>query len=173
MGSVKPAEFARAGERLAGTVEAAALGRLREQLANDDGAVRGARQVDRLHYEVVGTVTERGHDALVLQVKGELAMTCQRCLEPVRIAIDSSRRIIFAANAEALETQYEADDSDVVDLEDEVDVAVLIEDEVLLSLPLAPMHAPGACKPSEAPLPTQAQSPFAALAQLVRKSGET
>lgn len=173
MRSIKPAEFARAGERLAGTVEAASLDRLREHLANGQGAVAPGKQTDRVHYEVAGTVTDRGHDALELRVNGTLAVICQRCLEPMRIAIDSSRRIIFAANADALEGQYEADDSDVVDLEDEVDVAAMIEDEVLLSLPLAPMHEAGACQPSDAPLTAQAPSPFAALAQWGRKDSDT
>ena len=47
-------------------------------------------------------------------------------------------------------------------------VHALAEDEVLLGLPLAPRHAPGACAPQDAArqLDAEPSSPFAALARL-------
>ncbi len=172
LGTLKPAEFARAGEKITGTVQASALSRLREQMPSTSQKEGKAGQDGRVNYAVAGGVTERGHDALSLQLSGAVELICQRCLEPVTVTVESSRRIIFAENAEVLETQYDAEDSDAVEPEAELDIATLIEDEILLSLPLAPMHDAGVCQAAiSEPLPAR-MSPFAALAGLTRKPGD-
>lgn len=167
--SLKPAEFARAGEKLSGTLAASDLVRLRQQLAGQETA----GQSGQVHYEVRGVVTERGHDALDLDVRGTVELACQRCLEPVQVAFDSHRRIIFAAQADTLGSEYDAEDTDVVEAVGTLEVVELIEDEVLLSLPMAPMHAAGACQAARADENERAESPFAALAQWARKDRTT
>jgi uncharacterized protein len=77
-------------------------------------------------------------------------MVCQRCLKPVDIAVESDR-VLYLANSEAEAERLEAaladDDIDVMVAGKSLDLAGVIEDEVLLSLPLVPMHdvcaAPG------------------------------
>lgn len=167
--SLKPAEFVRSGEKLSGMLAASDLDRLRQQLAGQEAS----GQSGQVHYEVAGVVTERGHDALDLAVRGTVALTCQRCLEPVQVAFDSHRRIIFAAQADTLDAVYDAEDTDVVEAVDTLDVVELIEDEVLLSLPMAPMHAADACQAAQGDENAPAESPFAALAQWARKDRTT
>lgn len=170
---IKPAEFTRGGQKLSGTLAARELPRLREQLAGQGVSGQGGQ----VHYEVTGVLTDRGHDCFVLHVRGMVELSCQRCLEPVQVGFESHRRIIFAAEADSADAEDEADDADVLEPQDTVDGAVLIEDEVLLSLPMAPMHPVGSCqiaKPGD-DAGAEAVSPFASLAQLaqkVRKSGD-
>ena len=65
----------------------------------------------------------------------------------------------------------EDESTDVIPAVPRLDLRVLLEDEVMLGLPLAPRHTPGACAPqAEAPqAETEAPSPFAALARLRRQ----
>jgi uncharacterized protein len=100
---------------------------------------------------------------LVIHVKGSMPLVCQRCLERVDIAVNSQARFVLVANeaeADAMEKIAEGaeeESSDVLDLSDlddldkkddieplvadkPVDLIALAEDEILLSLPLVPMH---------------------------------
>lgn len=156
---LNPAEFARTGSTVQGSIALGTLDRLRESLASQDG---------RVNYALTGTISERGHDALVLKLSASLVMKCQRCLEAVPVTLESSHRIVFTQDVHVLEAGYEAEDTDVVEAVDSVEIAQLVEDEVLLSMPFSPMHDAGEC---EAALGANAQergSPFSVLANLAR-----
>lgn len=76
-------------------------------------------------------------------VKGRLEMICQRCLKPVEITLESDRVLYLSGSekdAERLETVLADEDMDVIVAGQSLDLAGVIEDEVLLSLPLVPMH---------------------------------
>lgn len=113
---------------------------------------------------------------LRLQVDGDLSLVCQRCLGPVRehLALDRWLRFV-ESEAQAAELDAELDD-DVLALPRWLDLVELIEDELLLALPLVPRHAvcpaplpvPG---PDEAALDEKQPHPFAALAALKRPGG--
>ncbi len=65
---------------------------------------------------------------------------CQRCLQPVALALDLARALRFVADeatAEALDAESE---DDVLALPRYLDLHELVEDELLLALPLVPMH---------------------------------
>ncbi len=160
---IKPAEFARAGLAVAGAIPVSAFKRLGEQLTRHDG---------QLDYALVGELTERGHDALSLKVSGTVWLKCQRCLEAVAVAIDSSRRVVFAKDADEVETAYEADDTDVVDAVEAIEVTDLIEDEVLLSMPSSPKHEIGACEAAVCGAGEVRKSPFLVLAKFGRNPPE-
>jgi uncharacterized protein len=69
-----------------------------------------------------------------------LAMVCQRCLQPVTIPldIDSSFRFVHdEATAEALDADSE---EDILVLERFLNARELIEDELLLALPVVALH---------------------------------
>ncbi|MFN0316863.1 MAG: YceD family protein [Burkholderiales bacterium] len=156
-------EFARAGSSFAGTLEVVAMGRLRESMARQDGSI---------DYEVRGELTDKGHESLVLKVSGTLWLKCQRCLEALPLAIGSSRRIVFARRPLELERDYEDDETDVVDSVEILDVAELIEDEVLLSLPPAPKHELDVCGGILSAIAEPRLSPFAVLGKLARPPAE-
>jgi uncharacterized protein len=92
-------------------------------------------------------------------------MTCQRCLQPLAVPVEVAAELELAESREAAEA---ADDEvDRVVASRNMDVAALVEDELLLALPMVAAH-------EDCPLPAEddgsAPSPFAKLAGL-RKSG--
>lgn len=115
-----------------------------------------------------------------LQAEAEVTLQCQRCLEPSvqRLVVD--RRFWLAASeAEAARLDADSEDEHLV-LEPRLDLPRLIEDELILALPLVPRHephcpqplaAPSAAGPAASGLPDEPH-PFAALAAL-RRGRET
>lgn len=78
---------------------------------------------------------------LHLQAQGRAWLTCQRCLQPLDEAVAIDRRIRFVrdeATAEALDAESE---DDVLAISRSLDARGLVEDELLLALPLVPRHA--------------------------------
>ena len=69
-----------------------------------------------------------------------LPLTCQRCLGLADIAVNSARSFRFVGTeAEALEQDEEAEE-DILVLDKHFNLAQLLEDEVLMALPLVPTH---------------------------------
>ena len=110
---------------------------------------------------------------LHLQAEVELPMLCQRCLTLAPIVLDvdrSFRFVVDEATAEALDEECE---EDLLALSREFNLRELLEDELLMELPVVPMH--DVC-PETVPLASsdadfeQANSekpnPFAALSGL-------
>jgi uncharacterized protein len=110
---------------------------------------------------------------LHLQAQTSLPLTCQRCMGPVDVAVSAERWFRFAADeatAAALDDEVE---EDVLVLSSEFDLAELVEDELLMALPLVPRHdtCPVDVKLAVADPDFEAESaapahPFAALACL-------
>ena len=167
------AAFARTGAELAGTWPLAEMPRLlQDTLPPPDGAATVAWAVRGSSKPVAGGEPEL---RLHLHARTTLRMCCQRCLQPVTVVLDvrpSLRFVRGEAQAEALD---EAGDEDVLALTAALDLRQLVEDELILALPLVPRHETCA-----EPLPmsagddaatAEAPSPaFATLASLLRDS---
>ena len=114
---------------------------------------------------------------LQLQAHARIARECQRCLQPVLLTLDVDRAFRFAPTEdEAAALDAESED-DVLVLSRQFNVQELIEDELLLALPIVPMHercpAPLVAATPEQPGEDVAPAhPFAALAALKRGSGQ-
>jgi uncharacterized protein len=128
---------------------------------------------DVVHWTIQGeTRRVRGAEPeiwLHLKASAHISMACQRCLQPVPVQIEAQRSFRFVAGEDqAAELDADAED-DVLALVRSLDLRPLVEDELLLSLPLVPMHA-------SCPLPLphtdpvtealQLPHPFAALASI-------
>lgn len=77
---------------------------------------------------------------LHLAAQTSVWLTCQRCLQPFESPCTIDRRIRFVrseAQAEALDAESE---EDVLALTRRLDLQTLVEDELLLALPLVPRH---------------------------------
>ena len=157
------------------------LSRNREEAAGDL-SIAAMSRVDTpersgvLHWQARGAATPSGAAAFHLDVDGTITLICQRCLEPMAISIAiHSRFRIVADESAAMAIDATDDDYDAMVGSESFDLDALIEDEVILALPLAPRHAQ--CPGSVDTLPPTERklSPFAMLASLKsneRKNGE-
>ena len=111
---------------------------------------------------------------LRLALATHVVLTCQRCLGPLDVALDIERRFGFVAGEDQAAALDAESDDDVLALARTLDLRELGEDELLLALPLVPMH--GGCSPppvlgddAAGDTPEAApEHPFAALAALKR-----
>lgn len=133
---------------LSGTLPVAGFSRLSESLHDISGS---------LNYRVQGAMDRRDRPLLKLQVRGAVRLQCQRCLDGIEhnVAISSTVRLVAP---EALDREYDDDpeEPDCVAASNEFDLAALIEDEVLLALPVYPRHEAGRCKIRETSAATTA-----------------
>jgi uncharacterized protein len=166
--------FAKQGQVLAGQWPLSALARLQES-THAQNAGEGTDTVAwQLRGESRASRSGPPEIWLHLQATADVALTCQRCLQPVteRISAERSFRFVHGeATAAELDAQSE---EDVLALSRFLDARELVEDELLLSLPLVPRHdvcpepllAPEATQ--ESGTDSEQEHPFAALAQLKR-----
>jgi uncharacterized protein len=159
---VDSAAFAREAGQLRGQVPVASLTRLRDAVADDTGAVR---------YAVDGFIDDQGKPALKLSVSGDLRLVCQRCLGPVEFRLDSQRTFQLVPQDVPLgDPADEAEDVEQVHADPKLDVIGLVEDEAILSLPMASSHEAGQCEAPQAGAADAAQrSPFGKLSTLKRQ----
>ena len=158
--------FARSGT-INAVLPVARLQRLTERLASLQGQATADIAVElRFGTDDEGRLLVTG----TLDVAVELA--CRRCLEPLREPLHCALRVLVVdseAELQALPDEHDA----VVAADGDMDLLGLIEDELLLSLPLVPKHPDQACNEAlnalhadSADSQEQARAkPFAALAQ--------
>ncbi len=77
---------------------------------------------------------------ITLDAKATLPLTCQRCLGPVEVEVAFQREFRFVATEELAAIEDEESDEDVLVLSRNFNVAELVEDELLMVLPVAPKH---------------------------------
>jgi uncharacterized protein len=169
------AAFIHDGASLGGEWPAGALERLSDSAAPE----APARDWPTVRWSLLGETRQAkgGKSQAWLRVTAEaqVALTCQRCLKPVEERLDVERWIRFVdTEAEAAALDADSDD-DVLAMPRHLDACELIEDELLLTLPLVPRHE--VCPEpllhaDEGELVDEAEAerpnPFAALAALKR-----
>ncbi len=109
---------------------------------------------------------------VTIHLDGQVMLTCRRCLEGVPFDLEVDERIVMVRDeAELPELEEETAGIDVIVQPERLDVAALLEEEILLALPLAPAHPEGACGADREVAQQQRENPFAALAKLKPTSG--
>ncbi len=110
---------------------------------------------------------------LHVTVDASLPLVCQRCLGPVDIAVAVNRSFRFVGSEEAAEAQDEDAEEDVLALSPDFNLFDLIEDEVLMALPVVPRHETcpvevklAVADPAFEAALTEKRNPFAVLAKL-------
>ena len=129
-----------------------------QRLNHDSPPQRGDAWVDlRFEHREGEAPSIRG------EVSACLSFVCQRCLEPVDISVESTVDLALR-HKDAPPTQD--DDQDWLQLgEGSVLLRELVEDELILALPIIPLHEQGQCEFYEPPSsPSKPhQSPFSLL----------
>jgi uncharacterized protein len=137
-------EFARAGRQAAGAVRVSQLPRMLNEVPADapDRDTTFTWQAEgSTQPELQDDGTEGPQPYLRLAVHGSAWLECQRCLSPYLQAfdVDAIYRIVNT-EAEAEEFPLDDDDVDVIVGSRQFDLVDLIEEELLLALPLVPKH---------------------------------
>ena len=78
--------------------------------------------------------------AIHLQVQANVPLTCQRCMEAVHTPIDVDRHFIFVSDEATAAAMDDDSEDDVLEMSADFNLLGLIEDEVLMALPLVPRH---------------------------------
>jgi uncharacterized protein len=114
---------------------------------------------------------------LELDAEVDLPMQCQRCLKPVLSPVLAERSFRFVADeATAVALDDEAEE-DILVLSRDFDALALVEDELIMSLPLVPLHAvcpeqlPVSAVDPEFEQAAEKPNPFSVLAGL--KTGQS
>lgn len=110
---------------------------------------------------------------LHLDARTAVSLTCQRCLQPLAQPLVVHTALRFVEGEDRAESEDESSEEDVLALGPSLDLHELVEDELILALPLVPRHPD-----CELPLPApaaegDASTPFAVLERLRRERGGT
>jgi uncharacterized protein len=117
-----------------------------------------------------------GRTTVRAQVQGEVILTCQRCMRPCACGVaEDASLVVVRSDAEEVPGGYEPLLGDA----ERLSLGELIEEQVLLGLPLVPKHAEERCgettgdpRPTDAaPVTDDRQRPFANLRELLDKGG--
>ena len=154
-------QFVEAGGRLSGVWPVAEFERLRDVLAAGTG---------ELDYDLTGTRDGFGRPALGLKVSGTLQLACQRCLGALPFELRIDAMLLLARDEAEIEARTaDPDGPDSVVGSKEMFVGALLEDEILLAIPLAPRHEH--CLNAGAVIGEANASPFADLRTLLDQRG--
>jgi uncharacterized protein len=146
---------------LEGTFRPADLDRLEDSLADDRGELR---------YRITAGLDPQRRKVVSCIIEGFVFLTCQTSLEAFRHEIALSERLVLVdSEAELPGIVEESDSEDFVVADEPLDIRDLVEDAVLLCLPMIPRR-PGLEEPrgEAASGAGEKVSPFAALASLKR-----
>jgi uncharacterized protein len=163
--SVNAVELAGRAATLERRLQLAQLPRLVEAGALDGTDVRA-----RLEF---GTFD--GRTTIAVRIEGDVYLACQRCLKPCACAVDETASLaVVASDEDDVPGGYEPLLGDA----ERLSLAEVVEEQVLLGLPLVPMHETAAqcgavaAAPDEAedePAVEETQRPFANLRELLEK----
>ncbi len=119
-----------------------------------------------LDFVLTGGINERGKPGLKLAVDGSVRLECQRCLGALDLPLHLRTQLELALS----EAEITAADDDIerVVAGREMSVVALVEDEVLLALPMVPKHE--RCSATTEMGGSAKASPFQALAALRKRS---
>ena len=102
------------------------------------------------------------------ELLSRLRLVCQRCLGPLEFPVDVDVELELSESAAEIEKAE--DDVDRVLATRSMEVAALVEDELILTLPFSPKHE--ACEVAEGADRSERVSPFGVLEQLKRRRSE-
>ncbi len=135
--AVDSIQFARTKGELSGSVPISELKRLAQVALVETG---------EFQVQLGGLQDAETRPCLRLRVTGEVTLACQRCLEPLLFEISSDRIFVLVEREDdMIDVAEEEDANETLLADDKLDVLNLIEDEILLQIPIAPMHDVNTC----------------------------
>jgi len=152
--SSKPIEFS-------GTFTPAELDRLEDSLASGEGELR---------YRIGAVLDRQRRKVVSCIIEGFVFLTCQTSLEAFRHEISISDRLVLVDDDSQLPpVEAETDEEDYLVADEPLDIRDLVEDAVLLALPMVPRKPGLESAKGGVTQPVPKESPFAALAGLKKR----
>ena len=159
--------FAKKNEHIEGVLSLADCPRLDELLkASTDPKVNRSVAIS---YMMEGKTDAVGQHLLHLAISADITPSCQRCLNAMPLMLNLNFNYLIGEVSDTDVEAVDVDNSDEYDLQQAnktMDLTALIEDEVIMAMPIAPMHEEGcvalATQSGEKP------NPFAALKALIK-----
>jgi len=153
-------DFADNGQEMSGEVAVADLERLQDTLESSQG---------KLDYKLRGGVDDQGDHFLEVSITGRCSLLCQRCLNGMDHPVQIETRLLLRDQASLDKLDDVEEEFDSVLADKHMDVLDMLEEEILLSLPIAPKHETGACQAENSEHREEnRQHPFAILEKLKR-----
>ena len=162
---VDPQKCIEQDAKFSGSIAVSKLGRLQGFLQDSSGETQ---------VEIQFGHDEQGIPLLRGQCQAQVHMTCQRCMNPVEVDVQTSFElgIVFSdEKAKHLPKQYEP----IITDGDSLELLPVIEDEMILSLPMFAYHHEcddNSLKAEKEPLPVETEAPsnpFSVLEQLKKQ----
>jgi uncharacterized protein len=140
---------------------------VRSQGAGIAGEVRGRAHFGR----------EKGIAVAALSIAGTARLRCQRCMQALELAVDTHVRIgLVGSEAEAEAGRMPEDLEPMLAPGGRISIGELITEELLLSLPIVPLHgqqtqcaASVDAAPPAGPRGKETHRPFARLGELMKR----
>lgn len=148
-----------------GNISLADLPRLSEAIASSEASI---------HVKVVFERGEQHQAFMSVMTNATVQLLCQRCLDLMAFSVANTYNYMFVSKSSEEVMLPEGVDALELGAKDPFDLKVLIEDELLLALPIIPIHEISECQQSvvlEEPEPIESEvrsNPFSVLAQLKR-----
>jgi uncharacterized protein len=157
---INPDQLTPKGTVFAGVFRPGDLENLADDLATPEG---------ELKYRVVARLDSARRRTISCTINGFVFLTCQSSGEVFRHEIAIDDRLVLVGTEEELPAfEVESDNEDYVVAAAPIDVRDLVEEAVILALPMVPRKPGLAPAPQADPKPDK-PSPFAALADLKRR----
>jgi uncharacterized protein len=152
-------DFVRFTRSLHGKITLDECMRLKDYLADSRGKVE---------YKVNGIRDKNDKSVLQVIIKGEINLFCQRCLGELVHTLDLKSTLFLAKNEKELSYLGEAESGEGIMATTDLNIIELIEDEIILSLPISPRHRENDCAARELTnnFTVERKQPFAALLKL-------
>lgn len=167
--------LAKRKEHLAGSLSIADCSRLAELLVSQAPDISSASKLkeasnhDVISFSLDGATNAVGQHFLHLSIDSSLTTCCQRCLELMQINLNLNFHYLIsdidATDTEAFEVE-DIDDYDLQEASQTMSLLELIEDEIIMALPIAPTHDADCAKLSMQS--GDKPNPFAVLKGLIK-----
>ncbi|HSC74912.1 MAG TPA: YceD family protein [Pseudomonadales bacterium] len=138
-GSVDALKLCQQGVNVSGFLPLAGLQRLSSQLYVQEGIVQ---------VELVFGRDEQSRKTITGHIEAVLPLVCQRCLERLDVDVASELSLALVWSEDQVVQLPRALDPVVMDGED-LDLHDIVEEELLLALPLVAIHEVGTCEPPQ------------------------
>ena len=134
---INPFRMARDGASCRGEIALLSMSRLAPLLSDDQGSAR---------FELAFQLDSGSRPVITGRVQAELELVCQRCLKAMTLALDLKIELVIVRSDEEAATVSREREPLTLSSET-ISLAELVEDELILGLPAAPLHPAGSCRP--------------------------